>query len=398
MGDLIDHNTRSWKVDLVRSPYPFPQALKILQIPISKANFVPDKLLWRFSKNGDYQVKKAYELLTRDASIHSRYLQANMGWWRTFWKIKVPLKISTFIWKLLHNCLPTLLNLHARGISSTKSCPLCNEEEESHTHLVLHCPFARAYWHGSIPAIHTSEFTNISVQLWLKQLLSRNIQSDSDSMNFLQDVFVILWTIWTYRNRVVHQGLNLNPVEVILTTQTFSYRYRDTLSRCSTSADRAGRCARLEGQSAAGDWHLIIKLAGARSRRPYRYGTAYEALTIQGDRVFFGVNSSNARTSIGALLEAVVEAGLAAQDQGFHHVLVLTDSENLMQTFKMKTTSDWLDNTRLADLSFLSQSGFHCDVICVPHAVVKESWSVAKLATYVPIHFCWFSPVGADVL
>ena len=187
-------------------------------------------------------------------------------------------------------------------------------------------------------------------------------------------------------------------MEVILTTQTFSYRYRDTLSRCSTSADREGRCARLEGQSAAGDWHLIIKLAGARSRRPYRYGTAYEALTIQGDRVFFGVNSSNARTSIGALLEAVVEAGLAAQDQGFHHVLVLTDSKNLMQTFKMKTTSDWLDSTRLADLSFLSQSGFHCDVICVPHAVVKESWSVAKLATYVPIHFCWFSPVGADVL
>ena len=213
---------------------------------------MPDKLLWRFSKNGDYQVKKAYELLTRDASIHSRYLQANMGWWRTFWKIKVPLKISTFIWKLLHNCLPTLLNLHARGISSTKLCPLCNEEEESHTHLVLHCPFARAYWHGSIPAIHTSEFTNISVQHWLKQLLSRNIQSDSDSMNFLQDVFVILWTIWTYRNRVVHQGLNLNPVEVILTTQTFSYRYRDTLSRCSTSADREGRCTRSEGQSAAG--------------------------------------------------------------------------------------------------------------------------------------------------
>ena len=83
------------------------------------------------------------------------------------------------------------------------------------------------------------------------------------------------------------------------------------------------------------------------------------------------MNSSNARISIRALLEAVVEAGLATQDQGFHHVLFLTDSKNLMQTFKMKTTSDWLDNTRLADLSFLSQSGFHCDLLCVPHVVVK---------------------------
>ena len=130
-------------------------------------------------------MKKAYELLTRDDSIHSRYFQANMGWWRTFWKIKMPLKISTFFWKLLHNCLPTFLNLHDRGISSTKLCPLCNEEEESHTHLFLHCPFARACWHGSTLALHTSEFINIFVQQWLKHLLSRFAQNGSDSMNFL---------------------------------------------------------------------------------------------------------------------------------------------------------------------------------------------------------------------
>ena len=192
--------------------------------------------------------------------------------------------------------------------------------------------------------------------------------------------------------------LSPNPVEVILIAQNFSYRYRDSLSRCSTSADREGSCTRSEGQSAAGDWQLIIKVAGFRSRRPYRNGTAYEALTIQGERVFFGVNSSNARTSIGALLEAVVEAGMAAKDQGFHHVLYLTDSRKLLQTFKMKTASDWLDSTRLANLSFLSTSGFHCDMLCVPHVVVKESWTVAKLATREPIHFCWVSPIAAGMM
>ena len=204
-----------------------------------------------------------------------------------------------------------------RGISSIKFCPLCNEEEESQTHLFLHCTFARACWHRSTLALHTSEFINISVQQWLKHLLSRTTQNGSDSMNFLQDVFVILWTIWTYKNRVVHQELNPNPVEVILIAQNFSCRYRDSLSRCSTSADREGRCTSSERQSATGDWQLIIQLAGARSRRPYRNGTAYEALTIQGERVFFGVNSCNARTSIGALLEAMVEAGLAARTKVF---------------------------------------------------------------------------------
>ena len=62
--------------------------------------------------------------------------------------------------------------------------------------------------------------------------------------------------------------------------------------------------------------------------------------------------SSNAKTSTGALLEAVVEAGLAAKDQGFQHVLFLSDSKSLLQTFKLKRAFDWLDSTRLADLCF----------------------------------------------
>ena len=108
--------------------------------------------------------------------------------------------------------------------------------------------------------------------------------------------------------------------------------------------------------------------------------------------------SSNARTLTGALLEVVVETGLAVKDQGFQHVLFLSDSKSLLQTFKMKKASDRLDGTRLADLRFLTQNGFHCDVFWVPHVVVKELWSVAKLATRVPIHHCWFSPIGSTLL
>ena len=110
------------------------------------------------------------------------------------------------------------------------------------------------------------------------------------------------------------------------------------------------------------------------------------------------MNSSNARTTTGALLEAVVEVGMTAKDQGFNQVLYLTDSRKLLQTFKIKTASDWHDSSRLADLNFLSTSGFHCDMFCVPHVVVKESWSVAKLATREPIRFCWFSPFAAGMV
>ena len=94
---------------------------------------------------------------------------------------------------------------------------MCNEEEESLTHLFLHCPFARACWHDSMLSIHTTELNHISVQQWIEQLISTYNRNCVDLMCYLQDVFTILWTLWTHRNKVIHQGINPNPVEVILT-------------------------------------------------------------------------------------------------------------------------------------------------------------------------------------
>ena len=80
MGDLIDHDNRTWKADLVRSFYPFHQASLILQILISKTNFVQDTLYWKFSNNGEYQVYKAYDLLCRNYAGQSGTFQAHSGW------------------------------------------------------------------------------------------------------------------------------------------------------------------------------------------------------------------------------------------------------------------------------------------------------------------------------
>ena len=65
-------------------------------------------------------------------------------------------------------------------------------------------------------------------------------------------------------------------------------------------------------------------------------------------------------------MEAVIEAGLAANDQGFQHIFFLSDSKGLSQIIKKESAFDWLDSTRLADFCFLNQNGLHCDVFWVP--------------------------------
>lgn len=70
--------------------------------------------------------------------------------------------------------LTIYLTLKNRGISLDSSCPLCDGEDESSSHLFLFCPFARATWHGTSLAVHTSDLNSYSIQQWIGKLLQQH--------------------------------------------------------------------------------------------------------------------------------------------------------------------------------------------------------------------------------
>ena len=53
--------------------------------------------------------------------------------WKLIWKVKLPLKILTFIWKLLHDSLPVFEVLNNRGITFSSKCLMCNEKRNPQT-------------------------------------------------------------------------------------------------------------------------------------------------------------------------------------------------------------------------------------------------------------------------
>uniref|UniRef100_A0A7N2MUY6 Reverse transcriptase zinc-binding domain-containing protein n=1 Tax=Quercus lobata TaxID=97700 RepID=A0A7N2MUY6_QUELO len=360
VGDLIDHNTHSWKVDLVRSIYPPSESSEILQIPIAKTDSVQDKLFWKYSNDGEYKVKSAYEILVSDCSTTQRQTQSQEGVWKMICGVKVPLKINTFVWKLMHDRLPTLLSLNNKGITTQSLCPFCNEEDESTTQLFMLCPFTRACWHGLALAIHSFDFNNTIIQQWLTSLLNRYKKREVDSMEYLQAIFTTPWTIWNHRNRVVHEGINPNPMDVILTALSLSCRYKESFNEQPNYNSSPG-ITKAEQQPAA--------------------------VNMEGVRIFYGVVSSAARSTRGAMFEAMVEAGFRASNHGFQQILILGDSRRVVQAFRKKAP-DWLDKTKLADLNFLTQTGLICNVFLVPHFIVKPVWSIAKMACRVPMNLC----------
>lgn len=122
------------------------------------------------------------------------------------------------MWRLLHDSLPTYLTLKSRGIPIGSFCPLVEGEDESSFHLFLFYPFAKATWHGSSLAIHISNLNSLSVQQWLGKILHQHKKMNLDNMLYLQVFFTTLWTIWTHKNQVVHEGKQPNPLDVILTS------------------------------------------------------------------------------------------------------------------------------------------------------------------------------------
>ena len=180
------------------------------------------------------------------------------------------MKITTFIWKLLHDSLPVLTNLIRRGIQKTSRCLICDEGEETMSHMFLQCPFARAVWYGSSLGIRTSELNHPSVKQWLLSHVTNTNMPIQTKQSSLQSIFTILWTIWIHRNLILHNGKTPNPIEVILTSQSLICRFKEAFNlykgynHCQRSRNRTKECEQ--------NWRLLIKVAATENKRTRRSG------------------------------------------------------------------------------------------------------------------------------
>uniref|UniRef100_A0A7N2L3Y7 Reverse transcriptase zinc-binding domain-containing protein n=1 Tax=Quercus lobata TaxID=97700 RepID=A0A7N2L3Y7_QUELO len=264
VADLINHNSGEWKADLVRSIYIATQCSKILSIPISKTGAVSDKILWKHSTTGQHDVRTAYKILLKDEVSKFPFQDS-------------PHHIQTERKSLLPICFFIVLSLD-----------------------------------GSTLAIHSSDFNNISVQAWLKNIILRLRQLDQERMEYLCSIFTFLWTIWKHRNMVTHDGKTPNPTEVILTAQSLICRFKEAFET-KINHDRPNKGIQPNHQNIGGCWDLIIKIAGARKARQKRTSFAYEASNLQGRTMFSGCASSGASTITAATQEALVVSAVKAK-------------------------------------------------------------------------------------
>ena len=93
-----------------------------------------DRLILKGSNSGIYSVKLMYEALNRLA-FESRPFPA-----LSVWNPLVPLKVDFFAWEASWGKVLTPDQLKKRGRPLSNKCFLCEKEEKTLNHLLVHCP------------------------------------------------------------------------------------------------------------------------------------------------------------------------------------------------------------------------------------------------------------------
>ena len=127
-------------------------------------------------------------------------------------KVKIPLRVKTFIWLILKKSILTRDVLLERGGDCPKTCLFCGQDE-SINHLFFQCPLARYVW--NIVSVATGikcqfEGADFCLTDWL------NGFGKNQKKKMMVGVAAILWGIWKTRNLACFENKwPSEPIEVL---------------------------------------------------------------------------------------------------------------------------------------------------------------------------------------
>ncbi|KAJ1414415.1 Ribonuclease H-like superfamily [Sesbania bispinosa] len=153
----------------------------------------PDKPIWKFSHDGSFTTKSAYECV-------QDFPQALRGdVWSVIWGWNGPVRVKHFLWMVVKGGLKTNCLLWEKGLSPSNSCVFCQSEMETEKHLLMECMMASQFW-DSIRGrpVHVMN-TSLSVAGWISMSLKIH---DTLIHGIPWSLFfgVACWAIWRARN------------------------------------------------------------------------------------------------------------------------------------------------------------------------------------------------------
>jgi hypothetical protein len=184
--------------------------LEELLVLINQTSLSLEEDYWvrRLDKDGLFSVKSTYMAVANMLITGSSVTPEEGTTFKAIWKCNAPSKVSALLWKLLHDRIPTNVNLYRIRIlrpEDNQACAFCGNCAETSLNLLLYCDFALAVWQC------------VFDWLGLKLSFSHNFQS---LLNFTAAVtgrkvmkqalvmvwVAVIWALWNHRNQIVYEN------------------------------------------------------------------------------------------------------------------------------------------------------------------------------------------------
>lgn len=149
VADLRNEEGCVWNLEAVNNLFWEEDVQSIWAIPVVSKE-ISDIRIWHYYKCGVYTVRTGYYLCRELAqrNVHNRMgtssLTCSMDW-NWIWRVNAPNKIRVFLWHLVNDSLPILVNLESRHVVNEVICPVCLCKSESALHLFRDCHYARCF-------------------------------------------------------------------------------------------------------------------------------------------------------------------------------------------------------------------------------------------------------------
>ncbi|XP_019192477.1 PREDICTED: uncharacterized protein LOC109186787 [Ipomoea nil] len=200
---LIDQETATWDHEILNDIFIPEDVMRILKIPVSPD--YEDMWYWHGDVTGEYSVKNGYRQVVGDY-VHTTGM---FDKWPKLWKLKVPPRCKTFLWRALNNILPTTTNLIIKRVEISPTCAMCGVMHENVMHSLVECDYTRNIWAQShLPTPNT--ITDI-FHVWFNEVL--NILDDDGIIYAVG----LLYYIWRARNGAVWDAYLPRPQRIIAT-------------------------------------------------------------------------------------------------------------------------------------------------------------------------------------
>jgi hypothetical protein len=163
-----------------------------------------DQINWKWTADGIYTAKSTYNV-----QFHGSYSAFKGG---SIWQAEVEGKHRFFGWLLIQCKILTADKLLARNWPCNPICTLCNQEQESASHLILHCTFAQQVWEKMddwTQGIIKKPAPGLEIMDWWE----KDLAMLSKKARRLKAALMIYaaWNIWKARNREVFEQKLLTP-------------------------------------------------------------------------------------------------------------------------------------------------------------------------------------------